>query len=109
MPPLRQHNLRKLVRNLGAGSQPGEQQAQAQAQALGYMFERCGDDEDFHFRAAIVAFGAIPLLLVQLLGPGSSSEMQTAAAGTLMILAHNNDDNKDNTLHPVPSLCWCNC
>jgi hypothetical protein len=58
--------LRKLVRKLGANSQPGEQ-----AQALAVLAEAsCGDEV---FCAAIAAVGTIPLL-VQLLG--SSFEMQ---------------------------------
>jgi hypothetical protein len=63
MPPLRPQNLRKLVRKL---AQPGEQ-----LQALAVIKEEgCCEREDFHFRAAIVAVVAIPLL-VPLLGPGS--------------------------------------
>jgi hypothetical protein len=68
MPPLRPQNLRKLVRKLGANSQPGEQ-----AQALAVIKEGCSEGrceaEEYHFQAAIIAVGAIPLL-VQLLGPG---------------------------------------
>jgi hypothetical protein len=73
MPPLRQQNLKKLVRKLGASSRPGEQ-----AQALAVISEACRDDPDLHFRAAIVAVGAIPLL-VPLLGPGSPAEVQQGA------------------------------
>jgi hypothetical protein len=78
MPPLRQQNLRKLVRKLGENSQPGEQ-----AEALAMIMEGCEDDV---LRAAIVAFGGIPLL-VQLLGSGSPAQVQIDAAGTLYRLA----------------------
>jgi hypothetical protein len=54
MPPLGQQNLKKLVRKLGASSQPGEQ-----AQALAVISKACRAGQDLHFRAAIVAVGAI--------------------------------------------------
>jgi hypothetical protein len=88
MPPLRQQNLRKLVRKLGASSQPGEQ-----AQALAVIREGIREDEDFHFEAAIVAVGAIPLL-VQLLGPGSPAGVQEDATAILMVFAASTDANK---------------
>jgi hypothetical protein len=65
------------VRKLGASSHPGEQ-----AQALLEIAKACSDDPDLHIRAAIVAVGAIPLL-VPLLGPGSPSEVQQDAAFVL--------------------------
>jgi hypothetical protein len=80
MPPLPQQNLKKLVRKLGASSQPVEQ-----AQALAVISKACRD-QDFHFQAAIVAVGAIPLL-VPLLGPGSPAEVQRDAAYILWRLS----------------------
>jgi hypothetical protein len=65
--------LWKLVRKLGANSQPGEQ-----AQALDVIWKAC-DEDDCHFLAAIVAVGVIPLL-VPLLGPGSPAEVQELAS-----------------------------
>jgi vacuolar protein 8 len=86
MPPLRQRNLRKLVRKL---AQTGEQ-----AQALADILEGCGVESfQVHFEAAIVAVGVIPLL-VPLLGPGSPAEVQKDAAGILAMLAWHDDDNK---------------
>jgi hypothetical protein len=85
MPPLRQQNLRKLVRKLGANAQPGEQ-----LQALTVIKE---GREDVHFLAAIVAVGAIPLL-VPLLGTGSPADVQELATGILTILADITDANK---------------
>jgi hypothetical protein len=78
MPPLHQHNLRKLVRKLGANSQLGEQ-----AQALETISEMC---DDVDFCEAIIGAGVIPLL-VQLLGPASPAEAQEKAAHTLWSLA----------------------
>jgi hypothetical protein len=59
-------------------AQPGEQ-----AQALADIWEGCRVDESFHFQAAIVAVGAIPLLVVPLLGPGSRADVQELAARIL--------------------------
>jgi hypothetical protein len=81
MPPVRQQNWKKLVRKLGANSQPGEQ-----AQALAEICKACRVDPDLHFRAAIVAVGAIPVL-VPLLGPGSPAELQQDAAFVLWLLS----------------------
>jgi hypothetical protein len=81
MPPLRQHELKKLVRKLGASSPPGEQ-----AQALAVIKQACRADPDMHFRAAIVAVGAIPLL-VPLLGHESPAEVQQDAAYILWRLS----------------------
>jgi hypothetical protein len=88
MPPLLQQNLRKLVRKLGANSQPGEQ-----AQALAVIRGGGYGGTDLHFLAAIVAVGAIPLL-VPLLGPGSPAEVQELAAIILTMLAGSTDANR---------------
>jgi hypothetical protein len=84
MPPLPKRNLWKLVRKLGANTEPGER-----AEALAVIVEGCkrlhGD-----FRVAIVAVGAIPLL-VHLLGPGSSAKVQRDAARTLVLLARDDE------------------
>jgi hypothetical protein len=92
MPPLRQQNLRKLVRKLGANSQPGEQ-AQALEVILEGCYKGCGEQKDVHFLSAIVAVGAIPFL-VSLLGPGSPAKVQERAAGILTNLAESTDANK---------------
>jgi hypothetical protein len=94
MPPLRQQNLRKLVRKLGANSHPGEQ-----AQALELILEGCCVEEDVHFPAAIVALGAIPLL-VQLLGPGSPAGVQEYWRASLSVLMTTGSP----LLQPEPSL-----
>jgi hypothetical protein len=90
MPPLRQQNLKKLVRKLRANAQPDEQ-----AQALAVIKEGCWHEgvRDFHFQAAVVAVGAIPLL-VPLLGPGSPADVQELAAGILGMLSETADDNR---------------
>jgi hypothetical protein len=85
MPPVRQQNLKKLVRKLGASSQPGEQ-----AQALAVITEACAH-RDLHFEAAIVAVGAIPVL-VRLLGPGSPAEVQQDAAFILWCLTQTREN-----------------
>jgi hypothetical protein len=74
-----------MVRNL---AQPGEQ-----AQALADIWEGCCEDEDFHFQAAIVAVGVIPLL-VPLLGSGSPADVQELAAKILVILCLSAGDNR---------------
>jgi hypothetical protein len=50
-------------------------------------------DEGVYFLAAIVALGAIPLL-VQLLGPGSPAGVHERAAGILRFLAGSTDANQ---------------
>jgi hypothetical protein len=108
MPP-RQQNLGKLVRKLGANSPPGEQ-----LQALVAITEGCREGEDFHFLAAIVAVGAIPLL-VPLLGPGPRADVEWSAAeapkrqracGALTSLR---TTPKIASLQPVQFLYWYNC
>jgi hypothetical protein len=86
MPPLHQQNLRKLVRKLGASSQAGEQ-----AQALAVIKQVCRAGQDLHLQAAIVAVGAIPLL-VPLLGPGSPAEVHEDAAYILWCLSLMSDN-----------------
>jgi hypothetical protein len=75
MPP---RDLRKDVQTLGANSQPGEQ---AEAQAV--IYNACASNKDL--RAAVVAFGGIPLL-VPLLGPGYPAQVHIEAAGTLSMI-----------------------
>jgi hypothetical protein len=88
MPPLRQQNVNKLVRKLRANSPPREQ-----AQALTVIKKGCREGADFHFQAALVALGAIPLL-VSLLGPGSPADVQELAIEILAMLSVSADDNR---------------
>jgi hypothetical protein len=98
MPPLRQQNVKKLVRKLRANSPPGEQ-----AQALAVIEEGCREGADLHFQAAIVAVGAIPLL-VPLLGPGSPADVQELAAKILANLTHHDADNRIAASGAIPLL-----
>jgi hypothetical protein len=84
MPPLPRRELRNLVRKLHSSARPAQQR-----QALEALSTLCLDDAH-NSLAAIVAAGAVPSL-VQLLGPGSSAEVQALAARALTSLAWDDD------------------
>jgi hypothetical protein len=87
MPPLARRDVRNLVRKLGANARPS-QQRQALDLIVGLSFD--GDSDSL---VAIAAAGAIPQL-VQLLGPGSTHDLQQGAAAALTNLGYQNDVNK---------------
>ncbi|KAG1674862.1 hypothetical protein FOA52_015252 [Chlamydomonas sp. UWO 241] len=84
MPPttLPSRDLRNLVRKLGASARPSQQRAALEV--IGQLCEE-GYDDDL---VVIAAAGAITPL-VQLLGAGTSTDMQEEAASALWELAMN--------------------
>jgi hypothetical protein len=90
IPPLTRKDIKSLVRKLGADARPSQQKTalstilalQSQANVPHHTLSGAIPPPAMDTLAAIAAAGAIPKL-AQLLGPGSSADLQANAAGAL--------------------------